>query len=433
MEGGLMEEHGVPAGEFDQTPEALLAMVLQDPGGLEDPQGLLAPVREQCPVFPGPYGVFMVTGYDEAKAIYADHVCFSSAAAAAGEGDGYKLYADSDEQAHAAETIVKRTMFTNDEPDHSRMRRLARESFSVKEIAARQPMIDRITAELIDEVKGLESFDVVRSLGYPLPEQVICEILGVSYEDFEDLEAWSRVITHFPRTRPPTQEEALEMMAVSQKAYDYYAELIDARKEHVGDDVVSQLVAANADGEVTKDELIANLSTLIAGGHDTTANMVVNGLYWLLKSPEEYRKLREDPSLVPSAIEEMLRIEPSAPFPFPRCPLEKKELAGVEIPEGASIVLANHAAGRDPQRFSDPDRFDVTRYAERGAPPHLAFGFGIHRCLGENLARAELRSMFHAIVTELPELELVERGEWQHGFFRHLGSLVVAPKLGAER
>jgi hypothetical protein len=199
----------------------------------------------------------------------------------------------------------------------------------------------------------------------------------------------------------------------------------DRRRCEPRDDLVSALLGANEADQLSDDELVAMLVDLVMAGHDTTANMVVNGLYWLLTNLTEYEKVRRDPSLVPYLVEEILRYEPSAPFPLPRCPVEEIEIGGVSVVSGAHVVVSNSAANRDPRRFEDPDRFDVGRYQSGTAAPHLTFGFGAHRCIGERLAKAELQSMFRAIVTELPPLKVIERGSWRKGYQRRLDYLIV--------
>jgi cytochrome P450 len=422
------EEKVVDARGGDRSPEALAATVLENPGGLEDPQALLQAIRSEQPICPGPGGTFLVSGYEEIRSVYVDHSHFSSAAAQAKEADLYDRYARSPEEAKIARIMLGSQMFTTDEPEHSRLRSVARDAFSPKTIAKLRPMIDEIVDDLIADVQGLERFDVVRRLGYPLPEKVICEILGAPFEDFHLWEAWGRVVSELPRTREPNEAEILGFIEVVNNFNRYFKKLIEERRAHAGDDLISAMIVANTDDLVSDEELVASIMLFVVGGHDTTANMVTNGLYWLLKRPEQYALLREDPDLVPSAVQEMLRYEPSAPFPLPRCALEDTEVAGVMIPAGSMVLLADHGAGRDPRRYEDPESFDVTRYVDRSAAPHLAFGFGIHRCIGEHLARHELESMFTAIVRDLPELELIERGEWHDGFFRHLEELVVAPK-----
>jgi cytochrome P450 len=413
--------------ELAGSPSELAAAVLQEPGAIESPQALLAVVRASAPVIAGPHDTYLVTGYDEAKAVYIDHRRFSSASARDRETALYEEHAPDARAAHLAKTFMDNNLILSDEPVHARLRGAVRDAFSVRAVNGWRPKIDAIVAELIDQVQGLDRFDAVRMLGYPLPEQVICEIVGAPYEDFESMERWSRVISSFPRTRPPTGDEVSALVVAAAGFVDYFDALFDERRADGGDDLISRLLAANADETVSREELIAQISLAIIAGHDTTANMVTNGLFHLLRHPDEYAKLRADPSLVPSAVEEMLRFEPSAPFPPPRRTLEAVEIAGTLIPAHCAVLPANHAAGRDPSHYDEPDRFDVCRFADRGASPHLAFGWGIHRCLGEHLARAELQSMFHAIVTELPELRIVDKGPWHPGFFRHIEHLVVGP------
>jgi cytochrome P450 len=404
---------------------SLAERVLQDPGGAADPQGDLAPIRESEPVFVGDGGVVLVTGYDEARATYADSARYSNAGGMDREAEWYERYATDPAEAQLARTMFASMMFTSDGDDHARRRALVREFFSVRAVAALRPTVDSIVAELIDEVRHVESFEALRMLGFPLAERVICEILGAPFEDFHLWEEWARVIGEFPRTRQPTEIEVQDYVAASMGFLRYFESLIDKRRTSPGDDLISHMIAAADDERMSPDELVANIVLIINAGHDTTANMVVNGLDALLRHPDQYRALRDDPDLVPSAVEEMLRYEPSASFPFPRRATAPGEVAGCPVPQGAMVLIANHAAGRDERVFEEPDRLDVRRYVGRGATPHLAFGFGIHRCVGEHLARAELESMFRAIVTELPELEIVVRGAWRHGFHRHMEGLYV--------
>lgn len=410
----------------ERTPEELAEIVLHDPGGTEDPQGFLAPIRATCPVFRGESGIVLVTGYDEARAVYLDPDRYSNAGGMANEAEWYRRFAKDEGGAEIARKLLANNMFTSDGDDHTRRRLLVRDYFSVRSVAAHRPMIDAVVGDLIDGVRGRDEIDVRAQLAFPLPERVIANILGAPVEDFHLWEHWAHVIGEFPRTRPPTESEVQALVEAATSFWHYFDALIDERLDQRGDDLISAMIAANADDKLSRDELIANVVLIISAGHDTTANMVCNGLYWLLRNPEEYRRLRTEPELVPAAIDELLRFEPSASFPFPRRALRGGEVSGVTIPEGSVVMPANHAANRDPSRFADPDRLDVGRYRSRGeTTPHLSFGFGVHRCVGEHLAKAELESLLHAIVTELPELELVDKGPWRHGFHRHMEGLVV--------
>jgi cytochrome P450 len=414
--------------ELERSPAELAGAVLQEPGALESPQALLAIVRDAAPVIEGPHSTFLVTGYDEAKAVYIDHKRFSSASARDQETSLYEEHARTEREAQVAKTFMDNNLILCDEPVHGRLRSAVRDAFSVRSVKGWRPKIDHIVAELVGSVQGLDRFDAVRMLGYPLPEQVICEIVGAPYDDFERMERWSRVVSSFPRTRPPTGPEVRQLVDASAGFFDYFDALFEHRDGEIGDDLISRLIEANADANISREELIAQIVLVIIAGHDTTANMVTNGLYHLLQHPAEYARLRDDPELVPSAVEEMMRFEPSAPFPPPRRSVEEVEIGGTVIPAQCPVLPANHAAGRDPKHYDDPDRFDVGRFVDQSTTPHLSFGWGIHRCLGEHLARAELQSMFLAIVTQLPELEIIEKGAWHPGFFRHIESLVVGPK-----
>jgi cytochrome P450 len=285
-----------------------------------------------------------------------------------------------------------------DPVDHRRFQALLKRYFTPGMVDRLRPRVREITHELLDEVAGKGRMDVVRGLAYPLPANVIAEMLGMPVSDRERLQAWSReILVVFGQggdlaTLRRCQQSMLEF-------HDYLRGLAARRRADPRDDVLSMFVAAQAEGVLSEDEAVANCVLLLFAGHETTANLIANGLVLLFDNPDQLERLRADPELTPSAVEEMLRCDGPAGM-IGRRVVAPLEIGGQSFPVGTHVFVSLAAANRDPAVFPDPDRFDVTR----GRSRHLAFGMGTYYCLGAALARMEADECFRLLLDRMPRL-----------------------------
>ena len=244
---------------------------------------------------------------------------------------------------------------------------------------------------------GLQRADLVAGFSLPLPAQVICEMLGVPAEDLERFHAWSDTIMG------DWQRDSDEIMTALAGLYGYFGALIEIKRAEPADDLMSALIAArDEDDRLSEHELTVLCCTVLIGGHETTANQINLSLLLLSDHPGEVAKLRADPELIPGAVEELLRCSRLGGLPPARVTREDVQIGGVLIPAGEPVMPLFGTANRDPSAFNDPDRFDVTR----DAASHLAFGAGVHQCLGAQLARVELQEAFRGLIGGLPGLRL---------------------------
>lgn len=318
----------------------------------------------------------------------------------------------------AAAAPINANMLETDPPHHTRLRKLVAREFTSRRIEALRPKVQRVTDELLDAMTagGNRTADLVDALAFPLPMTVICELLGVPDLDRASFRGWSNEIV------APTGAEA-EGAAV-QAMGAYLAELVeDKRSSAPGDDLLSALIRTQADDgtgdRLAPDELIGMAFLLLIAGHETTVNLISNGVRALLAHPDQLALLRADFGLIDSAVEEMLRYDgpvENATYRFTREPFEVGDLV---IPAGEPVLVSLAASDRDAARFSDPDRFDITRTAVAGkGPGHLAFGHGLHFCLGAPLARMEGRIAVRTLLERCPDLALDPVGgplEWLPG------------------
>ncbi|MFC4469780.1 cytochrome P450 [Streptomyces xiangluensis] len=287
-------------------------------------------------------------------------------------------------------------MLMSDPPDHTRLRRLVAREFTPRRIESLAPRIQQVTDELLDRMLAVEErrADLIASFAFPLPMTVICELLGVPGLDREAFRRWSNEAV--ARTSP--EAEALAYQELSA----YLAELIAAKRAKPGEDLLSALIhTADEDGDrLSPDELIGMSNLLLIAGHETTVNLIGNGLRALFAHPGQLADLRADFGLLDGAIEEMLRYDGPVETCTDRLALEDVEMGGVTIPAGSTVLITMADADRDPERFKDPDRFDIRRDS-RG---HIAFGHGLHHCLGAPLARLEGRIAFRTLLERCPDL-----------------------------
>ncbi len=311
----------------------------------------------------------------------------------------------------------------SDPPDHTRIRALVNKVFTTQAMECLRPRIHSIVNQLLDAVSEAGKMDVIRDFAYPLPVAIISEILGVSTEDHDQFKYWSDGISGLTATGCSTPENLERGLPSLHHLREYLGRLIAQRRKQPKDDLISVLVAVEDQGDrLSEDELLTTYQTLITAGFETTMNLIGNGLLSLLRNPEQLQLLKDNPDLVDGAIEEMLRYE--SPFQRNwRVATVDLELEGKSIRAGQLVAQMLGAANRDPAQFPDPDRFDITRQPNR----HIAFGYGIHFCVGAPLARLEASIAFNTLLRRLPELRLgSDVIEWRKEIvFRGLKSLPV--------
>jgi cytochrome P450 len=328
--------------------------------------------------------VWLVTGYESVHKMVIDQRFSRALAVAPGQAQpGFEMA--------AADSINGM-----DPPEHTRLRKLVASAFTSRRVEALRPRVTSIVNELIDGMLGRpQPADLVAGFSLPLPTQVICEMLGVPGEDLEQFHAWSDTVLG------DWQRDSDEIMAALVELYGYFGALIELKRARPADDLMSALISARDDSDrLSEQELTVMCCTLLIGGHETTANQINLSLLLLFDHPGEVAKLRADPGLIPGAVEELLRCVRLGGLPPARVTREDVQIGGVVIPAGEQVMPLYATANRDPSAFTDPDRFDVTR----GGGTHLAFGAGIHHCLGAQLARVELQEAFRGLIGRLPGL-----------------------------
>src|SRR2546428_6436627 len=296
-------------------------------------------------------------------------------------------------------------MLVRDPPDHTRLRSLVNKAFTPRVVEALRPHIQDIVDGLLKNVAGQGSMDLVEDFAYPIPVIVICEMLGVPVEDRERFKEWGLAIARGLDTilLPPDSDVPQRSAAARHALGEYFRALIAERRASPRGDLLSALIAAEEAGDkLSEDELLATCILLLVAGHETTVNLIGNGTLALLRHPHELRRLRESPGLIASAVEELLRYDGPVQRTA-RIPSEDVTIGGRTIGKGEMVLPFIGAADRDPAQFPDPDRLDLARTDNR----HIAFGWGMHFCLGAPLARVEGQIAIDALVRRLPKLELV--------------------------
>jgi len=326
-------------------------------------------LRREAPVYYSQeHGFFVVSRYADVSAVLKNPIVFSSAKGIGPEkSPGIPM------------------MITNDPPVHTRLRSLVNKVFTPRMVAQLEPRIEAICNELIDAVVQQGSFDLVQEFAYPLPVIMIAEILGVEPSQRDNFKRWSDDVIHSLAGSAHGHDQMRMMQSMAEFAA-YFGSAIEERRRAPKADLISALVAAHGlgEGSLSTGEMVAFCLLLLVAGNETTTNLIGNGALALMQNPEQVAKLRARPALIPSAVEEALRYD--APIQcFFRTTSQETVLHDVMIPADSKVLVSYAAANRDPDQFSDPDRFDI----ERAPNNHLAFGLGIHFCLGAPLARLE--------------------------------------------
>jgi cytochrome P450 len=302
-------------------------------------------------------------------------------------------------------------MLNSDPPDHTRLRALVAKAFTGRRVERLRPRIEQITDELLAAMGEQVTVDLVRAFAIPLPVTVICELLGIPEADRTDYRRWSDAFVS--SAGGPAVNEASRAMT------EYLTALIASKRERPTDDLLSALIQVRDSGgdRLSEAELVAMTSLLLIAGHETTVNLIGNGVLALLREPDQLAALRADPALLPGAIEEFLRYESPVGIATMRFTTEPVQLGEVTIPECAVVLVSLGSANRDGTQFADADRLDVTR----GPTRHLAFGHGVHFCVGAQLARLEATIAISRLLDRFPELALVDPGQlrWKDSVFLH--------------
>jgi len=364
---------------------------------VEDPYPLYRRAREEAPVcYADAFGVWVVTRHDDVRTVLTDVERFSSAF-----GIRTPLVAADGVREILAEGYPEVPVLLNEDPPaHSRTRALVATAFSPRRTRELAPRVQRLTDALIDDFAADGAADLVRQFALPLPLRVICELIGIPAADAGQVRAWTeelKTLTSFEVT-PERQREAAHQSVAFER---YLAALVVARRAEPRDDLLSDLAAGE---QFSTTELVSLLLTLIFGGHETTANLIGSALLLLLGHSGLAAAIAADPVRAESLVEETLRVDPPVQGSF-RTVVADTELSGVRIPAGAQVFAVIGSANRDPAAAADPDTFDP----DRARPDrHLAFGRGIHFCVGAALARLEARTAITTLVRRLPDVRLAD-------------------------
>jgi cytochrome P450 len=300
----------------------------------------------------------------------------------------------------------KRWILFMNPPDHTRIRSLVSKAFTPRATERLRSSIQQVVDNLIDPMEARGSFDLIAELAYPLPVVVICELLGIPEEDRNRFEEWSaslaQALDAFTVSRPDIIERS---NAAALGLTAYFHDLVEKRRQEPRDDLLSAMIAAEEQGDkLSEEELLATSVLLFFAGHETTVNLIGTGVRNLLLHPEQTAKLRADPSLIQGAVEELLRYDGPVQRTGRTVASGEVELGGATLKEGEPVVAIVAAANRDPAQFADPDRLDITRTDNQ----HLAFGAGIHYCVGAPLARVEAQIAINTLLRRFPTLTLQE-------------------------
>ncbi|HZO43705.1 MAG TPA: cytochrome P450 [Methylomirabilota bacterium] len=365
-----------------------------DPEFLADPYPTYHRLRAEDPVHHSPLGFWVLTRYEDVSSVLRDPRFVKEPLAA--------LVA----ARFGAEVPrgVGLSMLDRDPPDHTRLRSLVSTAFTPRVVEGLRPRIQQIVDDLITRAEAAGGMDVIEEFAYPIPVNVICEMLGVPVADHERFRGWSLDIARGLDSiwLPPDSEIPRRSAASRHAISDYFRGLIVQRRASPRNDLLSALIAAEAAGDkLSEEELVATCILLLIAGHETTVNLIGNGMLALLRHPAELRRLRESPGLITSAVEELLRYDGPVQRTA-RVASADATIGGRTIAKGDMVMPFIAAADRDPAQFPEPDRLDLSRSDNR----HIAFGWGIHFCLGAPLARIEGQIAIDALVRRLPGLEL---------------------------
>ncbi|MCV7171381.1 cytochrome P450 [Mycobacterium manitobense] len=336
--------------------------------------------------------VYLVTRHEDAKAVLSDHQRFSNGRPPGFVIPGAPVLSEDEQQRNRSGNLLGL-----DPPDHQRLRRMLTPEFTIRRMKRLEPRIVAIVDEHLDAMEKTGApADLVEGFALPIPSLVICELLGVPYEDRADFQRRSARQLDLSIPIPDRFE-------LQRQSRDYMQSLVTRARVEPGDDILGMMVREHGD-ELTDDELVGVASLLLLAGHETTSNMLGLGTLALLRHPDQLAAVRDDPDAVAPAVEELLRWLSIVHSAIPRITTTDVEVAGVPIPAGQLVFVSLPTGNRDPNFVDAPEKLDISR----GAMGHLAFGHGVHHCLGAPLARMEMRIAFPALLRRFPRLALAE-------------------------
>ncbi|MGW3107864.1 cytochrome P450 [Streptomyces sp. NPDC001100] len=375
------------------------------PGSHGSPPGAYESRRRGCPlapvVLPSGDEVLLATAYDDVRVVYADprfsrNLRYDGAPRMLPDAD----FSDD-----------PNALVNMDPPDHTRLRRIVQAAFTPRRAESWRSRIQAVADQLLTEMRvGSRPVDLMAAFAFPLPINIICELLGVPAEDSPYFRSWSDTFLSTSTASAPERSKA------AAEFITYVDDLIAARRTNPGEDLLDDLINAHDENDrLSSDELARMVRGLIVAGHETTGNVIGRGVLALLRHPNQLTAMRHDPGLVPTAVEEILRMEVPGHGGLLRVATETVLLpSGATVEEGQGVLAPVVAANFDPQHFRDPDTFDIGRAVDK----HLAFGYGPHYCLGANLARVELQVAIGSVIREFPTLALVGTAQelaWTNG------------------
>jgi hypothetical protein len=383
----------------DPSPELDAKYDLSSPRFFADPHSTFQRMRAEDPVYWHPrLRTWFLTRYDDIQSVArdprfsarrADHFGRDAPAGVRGKLEVFNRF-------------IAGFLLFHDPPTHTRLRALVGKAFAPHVIEGLGRFIQGLVDEMVDAVRAEGRMDMVRDIARPLPAAVITKMLGIPRGDFDKFKGWTDDLFMLLGSGVADAELVEVGYRGTVGLKDYFGETIAERRRHPTDDVLSMLISAEDRGDIlNEEEIVATCAILLVAGHETTTNMIANGLLSLLRNPEQLQVLRDDPELIGGAVEELLRYD-NAAFRVMRRAREDVELGGKLIQAGQIAVGLIHAGNRDPARFTDPERLDITRKDNH----HLGFGYGPHFCVGASIARLETQIALNTIIQRLPGLAL---------------------------
>src|SRR6266700_2744370 len=377
---------------------------LLDPEVLADPYPLYHQLRSEDPVYWDPFlHAWVVTRYADVVTVFQK---FSADRTYRPE----QLSALGLEALTPLAQVMIHQMLVLDPPSHTRIRGLASKAFTPRRVENLRTHIQDITNTLLDAMQDKGHMDIIEDLAYPLPAIVTAEMLGVPTSDWRQLTQWSADFAQVLGNFQHNPDHAQKAVRSLEEMVAYFRAAVKEHQEHPRDGLIDAFISADLNGDrFTEEEVVANTIVTMVGGQETTTNLIGNGVLTLLRHPDQLRRLQEDLTLIPSAVEELLRYESPSQHTARLAP-EDVELGGKLIRKRQAVIAVMGAANRDPERFAEPDRLDLTRQENR----HVAFAWGAHFCFGAPLARIEGQAAFEAVVRRMPNISLAtEKVTWR--------------------